>query len=153
MNVADAAYSVVRDYPGGAESLGPRVGIGPAVLRSKVNPNCTTHHLTLAEADRITGVTGDLRILHALAANHGQVLSAPVTSADCSDMAVLEGVAAMWATNGAFGQAVHHALADGRLTQDEMTPVRGAAYELQRRIAELLGRLTGMAQPDAGQGA
>lgn len=156
MNVADAAYCVVHDYPGGAESLSPRIGVGAAVLRSKVNPNCTTHHLTLAEADRIMGVTGDLRILHALAASHGQVVIAPTKGGDCCDMAVLESVAAVWATHGTLGQAVHHALADGHLTQAEMEPVREAAYGLQQRLGELIGRLSGMAEPPAvaaGKGA
>ena len=48
MNVVDAAYLAVHTYPGGSESLGPRIGMSPAVLRNKVNPNCSTHHLSLA---------------------------------------------------------------------------------------------------------
>src|SRR5690606_4424393 len=74
MNVIDAAYSTVHDYPGGAEALAARMGKSAAVLRSKVNPNTSTHHLTLAEADEILGKTRDLRMLHALAANHGCVV-------------------------------------------------------------------------------
>ena len=65
MNIHDAAHATVHDYPGGAASLAPRLGMVQAVLNSKVNPNTHTHHLTLAEAMRIMTMTGDHRILRA----------------------------------------------------------------------------------------
>lgn len=154
MNVADAAYAVVHDYPGGSESLAPRIGMSAAVLRNKVNTNCNTHHLSLAEADRITGITGDLRIAHAFAATHGFVMFRPCTGCDATDMAVLEVMAGLWSTNGDLGSKVHLALADGDLTDGEMEKVREAAYALQARIGGLLDRLGAMAQPpqSAGKG-
>ena len=37
MNITDAAYNTVHDYPGGASALAARMGIkSPAVLNSKV---------------------------------------------------------------------------------------------------------------------
>lgn len=153
MNVADAAHSVVHDYPGGAESLAPRVGIGAAVLRSKVNPNISTHHLSLIEASKLTGLTGDMRILHALAAEHGRVVVTPADGDDASDMAVLEVIAAMWSTNGDLGTAVHRALADGVLTSVELAVIEDAAIKHQQKIASLLHRLKAMAQPEAGTDA
>jgi hypothetical protein len=45
-----------------------------ALLRSKVNPNNTTHHLTLVEAGEIMSVTDDHQILHAMAAEQGYTL-------------------------------------------------------------------------------
>lgn len=147
MNVLDAAYAVVHDYPGGSESLAPRIGMSPAVLRNKVNANCATHHLTLQEASSITGITEDLRIAHAFAAAHGRVLITPAFGEDVSDMAVLEVMAAMWSTNGELGTAVHHALADGVLTDVELQHVRDAAYALQARIAGLIQRMEAMAEP------
>lgn len=71
MNVIDAAYRTVHDYPGGSETLGQRMGISPAVLRSKVNPNTTTHRLALDEADQMMGMTSNYAILQAMAASHG----------------------------------------------------------------------------------
>src|SRR5690606_28718993 len=93
MNIHDAAYATVHDYKGGSESLGPRVGISPAVLRNKVNQNNETHHLTLAEAVRMADMTGDTRILQAWAHQSGFLLvKAPDACAASSDMAVLEQV-------------------------------------------------------------
>jgi hypothetical protein len=149
MNVADAAHSVVHDYAGGAESLAPRVGIGAAVLRSKVNPNTQTHHLSLLEASRITGLTDDMRILHAFAAEHGRVVVKPGDADDASDMAVLEVIAAMWSTNGDLGTAVHRALADGVLTTAELALIKAAAVSHQQKIASLLHRLEAMAEPES----
>ena len=63
MNIHDAAHATIHDYPGGAASLAPRLGMVQAVLNSKVNPNTHTHHLTLAEALRVMVMTGDHRIL------------------------------------------------------------------------------------------
>lgn len=147
MNVKDAAYAVVHDYPGGSESLAPRIGMSAAILRNKVNPNNTTHHLTLEEADRMTAVTGDLRILHALASEHGQVMIGVGEGTDASDMAVLEVMASLWSHNGDLGTEVHRALADGVMTQDELERIRPAAYELQARVIALVKRLEGMAEP------
>ncbi|PNE77837.1 hypothetical protein A8H37_06130 [Burkholderia thailandensis] len=42
MNILDTAHAVAHNYPGGCESLAPRLGVSPAVLRSKVNPNTGT---------------------------------------------------------------------------------------------------------------
>lgn len=149
MNVADAAYLCVHDYPGGSESLAPRLGMSAAVLRNKVNPNNTTHHLTLAEADRLLAITGDHRLLHALAAQHGQVVVTPAGSDGACDMAVLEVISAIWSRSGDLGSAVHSALADGQLTGVELSQIHAAAYAVQQRMAALLERLGAMAQPEA----
>lgn len=149
MNVADAAYAVVHDYPGGSESLAPRIGMSAAVLRNKVNPNCSTHHLTVAEADRITGVTGDMRIAHAFVGGHRGVVVVLGDAEDASDMAVLEVMASLWSSNGALGTEVHGALADGQLTGVELERIRAAAYGLQAKVIGLINRLEAMSEPEA----
>lgn len=150
MNVADAAHMCVHSYPGGSESLAPRLGMSAAVLRNKVNTNNSTHHLTLAEADRMIGITGDMHILHALAAAHCQVVVPMADAEGACDMAVLEAISSLWSRNGDLGSAVHEALADGRLTQGELSKIRSAAYAVQQRMASLLERLGAMAQPEEG---
>lgn len=100
MNITTAADLTVHEYKGGSESLGPLVGISAAVLRNKVNPNNTTHHLALAEADRIVRMTGDARILAAFAHGNGYLLvKAPENCAE-SDVSVLEQVAALMVAHG-----------------------------------------------------
>lgn len=147
MNIIDSAHAVVHDYKGGSESLGPRVGISPAVLRNKVNPNNDTHHLTLAEAARITDLTGDARMLQAWAHHSGYLLvKAPNGSADSCDMAVLEQVVGLGVANGQFMQTINTALADGKVDQREMDAIRAAERTLQTVAATVTQRMQGMSQ-------
>lgn len=148
MNVDDAAYAVVHDYPGGASALAPRMGMSAAVLNSKVNPNTTTHHLTLREAQKLTTLTGDPRILRAAAQETGRiVLDAPNgDDAAASDMAVLELVAAVGGTQGELFTTIFQSLADGTLTGAELQRVDDAASAALAKIAALKRRMHGMVE-------
>lgn len=147
MNSIDAAHATVHDYKGGSESLGPRVGISPAVLRNKVNPNNDTHHLTLAEADRVMSMTGDVRILQALAHQHGFLMvKAPDDCVTESDMSVLEQMAGMMVACGAFGKEVYDSLADGKVDHSEIAKVEQAGKAVMTTVAEIKQRLAGMAE-------
>lgn len=145
MNTTDAAYATVHDYPGGSESLGPRAGISPAVLRNKVNPNNTTHHLTFAEAQRIADLTGDYRMLQAWAHQAGFLLVKAPEGNAC-DMAVLEQVVSLGVANGQFMQTIHAALADGVVDQDELRAIREAQRVVQTAAATVTKRVEGMAE-------
>jgi len=115
MNITTAADLTVHEFKGGSESLGPLVGITPAVLRNKVNPNNTTHHLTLAEAVRICRMTADFRILTAWAHEAGFLLvKAPSHCQAESDMSVLEQLVGFMVASGVYGQEIHKALAAGK---------------------------------------
>jgi len=145
MNSQDAAYAVVHEYPGGTESLGPRVSISPAVLRNKVNPNNDTHHLTFAEARRITAMTGDKRMLQTWAHEEGMLLvKAPDSCTSESDMSVLELVAGLMVANGAFGKEIYDALADGGVDAEEMKRIETAGRGVMTVVAEVKQRLRGM---------
>jgi hypothetical protein len=147
MNTIDAAHAVVHDYQGGSESLGPRAGISAAVLRNKVNPNNDTHHLTLAEATRITSLTNDDRILQAWAHERGYLLvKAPESCKTESDMSVLEQMAGFMMSCGEFGREIHMSLADGKVTHDEIRSVNRAALDVMRSAGEIKQRLEGMAE-------
>ena len=147
MNVLDAAHLTVKRYPGGSESLGPRVGIVPAVLRSKVNPNCTTHRLAVDEADLLMGVTGDFLILQTLAANHGFGL---VKLDDVEEGgSVLQTLLRSNAAEGDFDHVLDDALADGVITENEMRLIDAAGARQQAALIVLLQRLRSL-QPKAG---
>jgi hypothetical protein len=148
VNIDDAAHAVVHDYPGGSPSLAPRMGMSAAMLRNKVNPNDTTHHLTLKEAQRLTLITGDARVLKAFAGECDHVVIEPRTHDDdaASDMAVLEMMAALWSKQGDLGTTIHQALADGALTEQEFDRIKDAALIMQGRVAALLRRFEGMVE-------
>lgn len=66
MNLADAAYHVVHDYPGGSESLAPRIGKNPTTLSHEV-ARVGMAKLGLETAAQITEMSGDMRILQSFA--------------------------------------------------------------------------------------
>lgn len=145
MNTTDAAYHTVHDYPGGSESLGPRVGISPAVLRNKVNPNNDTHHLTFAEAQRLADMADDDRMLRAWAHARGYLLVQAPKGNDC-DMSVLEAVVETGVAHGQWMQTIHSALADGKVEPVEVQAIDAAKRALQIAAATATQRVQGMSQ-------
>lgn len=116
MNVTDAAYDTVHQYRGGSEALAPRMGISAATLRGKVNPNTDRNLLSLQEADTLMGKSGDYRILHALAANHGFVIQrveAPVSGS------VITALLAAAAAKGELAEVVAKSMEDSRISANE----------------------------------
>ena len=115
--------------------MGPRMRISAAVLRSKVNPHCASHHLTLAEADLAMGLTGDHRILAALAGAHGYVLQRVEAGEGGS---VLGAHLALSVAKGDLASVLADAVKDGRITANESTAIAGAGAQLQAAIVHLV---------------
>lgn len=140
MNIHDAAHATIHDYPGGAASLAPRLGMVQAVLNSKVNPNTHTHHLTLSEALRVMVMTGDHRILRAVCDELGYMPPIPRLEVGVSDLALLETYTQLISELGAFSQAFHAALTDGRITKREINDLEREMLDFFRAGEELLNR-------------
>ena len=146
MNITDAAYAVAHDYPGGTESLAPRLGMSGAVLRNKVNPNNTTHHLTLAEAMRMSEITGDRRIAEALARHLGLVCMEIPAAENCADGEVVEMMAESMKTFGDVGLEINRTFEDGRVEMHEVRRVRDAIWSHLSKLFGLSNRIEGMAE-------
>lgn len=146
MNIIDAAYAVVHDYPGGSESLAPRLGMSAAVLRNKVNPNNATHHLGLADAVRATDVTNDDRMLEAWAATRGYALVKLPSAVDCCDAAIVELMGKAWSTHGDVGQEIVKTLEDGRVERHEIERVDHRIFKHAQVLLDISARLRGMAE-------
>lgn len=83
MNLADAAYHVVHDYPGGSESLAPRVGKNPTTLSHEV-ARVGMAKFGLETAAQVTEMSGDMRILQAFALRCGH-MTIPLPTLDTPD--------------------------------------------------------------------
>jgi len=147
MSLQDAFYRTVHDYPGGCESLAPRMGTTPAVLRNKANPHSTQNIPSLRDADLAMALSGDYRILHALCANHSHVAIRVDERGDSGDLAVLELITHVWSANGNVGAAVDATLADGRVEMRELAEVEAAIYRNHQALLSMLARLKEMAEP------
>lgn len=73
MHLRDVAFNVVHDSPGGAVSLAPRLGKSHTTLAHELNGTGIAK-LGLIDAEKITLLLGDMRILEAFATNCGQML-------------------------------------------------------------------------------
>lgn len=146
MDVLDAFAHTVRAYPGGAESLAPRLNMSAAVLRNKADRKKESNKPLLADADNLMAVTADYTILHSLAANHGGVFMQIDPEAPASDMALLELMAAIWRAGGDVGRAVEDTLADGRVEKRELVRVAEAIYRQIQTLKTLQKRLESMAE-------
>ncbi len=136
MNVSDAAYDTVHEYPGGSESLAPRMsnGMSAATLRGKVNPNNDRNLLSLQEANELMGKSGDYRILHAMAADHGFVVQRVDAPQSGSMIGALLAAAA---AKGDLSQIIADALADGQISPNEADQIGRACAKVQAEIAQV----------------
>lgn len=151
MNVLDAAQATVKAYPGGAESLAPRLDMSGALLRGKVNPQYDRNHLTLAEADLLMTVTGDHRILHALAAQHGYVLQRHddlEREREEAQHRVDELVLDLMRATGSFAGTIADAREDGVITPREAKDTAQAGMGVQKIVVDLVAALQAQVRLD-----
>lgn len=149
MNVIDAARMTVQAHPGGAESLGPRMGMSGALLRAKLN-NSDRNRLYAEELELLIDTTGDHRIVHALAANCGYALQ-PLGAATGDSASVLHLVLELNKAGGELSRVVCEAIADEVITPNEVQAIARAGHADQTALLQLIGRLFQMAsKPPAG---
>lgn len=139
MNILDAVYHTVHDFKGGANALALRMGIkSPAVLNSKVNPNTETHHLTLLEATKLMGITGDFRILQAICAAHGKAaIDLPDIPESHRDSCLMDTFLNLGIKKGDVTELFREMLADGRITRGEAIDMAKVIHDMHVLLATL----------------
>lgn len=144
MSLRDVAYCVVHDYPGGAGSLAPRLGKSSTTLAHELTGTGTAK-LGLMDAEKITCLTGDMRILQAFAGNLGQMLvPLPVVglSGDAGEV-----MTRLSRTAQRFGQLcteVAKDLADNEITDNELRDIDRQAGELVAAVHHMREMLAAM---------
>jgi hypothetical protein len=118
-----------------------RAGIGGALLGNKVNTNNPRNVLSLREAVVITGVSGDLRILQAWAAEVDCRL-VPLATDDAGSL--VSTLLEHSVQHGEFAHVLHEALADGVITEREMRDIEAAGGNLQGVMLKLLRQMKHM---------
>jgi hypothetical protein len=134
LDVADAAYHTAHSFPGGVPALAQRMAMSQNTLAHKVSINNETHHLTLREAVAMQELSGDVRILHAMAGALGYTCVSLNVDGTHS---TLEQVMHMAKEFGEVLGSVNSAVADGTVTPNEM-------QDCERQAAELTAALNGV---------
>lgn len=147
LDVADAAYHTAHAYPGGVPALAQRMAMSHNTLSHKVGLNNSTHHLTLREAVTMQEVTGDARILHSMAGALGYACVSLRTDGGGTTLAEVMHMAKEF---GDVLASINSAVADGRVTPNEMQDCERQAAELMAALNSVLGTVRNM-MPKAPQ--
>lgn len=154
MDVLDAAYHTANQYVGGARALAARlqtrdridgsyVPMNPSTFTHKVNPRAFTHSLSLEEARDVMVMSGDCRILYALAHATGHV--AIRTESDPSGLTI-EKVGVM-AKEFSDVVAAATAAQGTRISPNEMARVECEAADLIAALNAVVANLRGQMEP------
>lgn len=129
VDIYDAIYQAAHDFPGGVAALAARMGCSSNTLNHKVSTTNDTHHLTVAEFNKLLDFTGNYAPLHALNLQHHHVAHA-LPADTLGDDNLTQAAARACKEFGEFLTAVNSAVADHRVTTNE-----------RRRIERELGQM------------
>jgi hypothetical protein len=135
MDVHDAAYHLAHAYPGGVPALAQRMGMSANTLQHKVSLTNSTHHLTLRECVAMQDISGDKRVVQAMCGALGGVF---LDMGYDTRNTTMEQVMHMAKEFGDVLAAVNDAVADGRVTHNEMQDCERQAAELQAALNGVL---------------
>lgn len=128
-----ACHDAIKDNE--PKSLAAKMGLPHVSLLQRSNPDNDAHHLTIEHLYGVLLHTGDLRPLHALAAEFGHVLVSREAVAALPVQLALNEVVAEF---GDVARTVHDALADNVLTSLERRQIVKQAQELIDAVQGLI---------------
>lgn len=145
MNIKHLAYRIAHEFCGGVAGLADMMGKGKTVLLNKLNPNSTTHFLTIFELEEIADFTGQNLSLAQFFAEkcNAVVVPLPPESEATGDMNMLEAFMHASVTAGDFAREFTDAWSDGRITPNEFEAMRSKVHA---QIASQLGLLAKIEQ-------
>lgn len=149
MDVITAAWNLASDYRGdtgrGIQQLAKDIDRNPTSLTHALNRTGSAK-LGIEDAVRMSQFTGDLRILNAFAAECGcMVLPLPESMAVEGDDA-MQLVSKLMAELNDTVQAFVGAVADGKVTGNEVAEIKRQGGELQIALQQLVSHAVSMHQ-------
>lgn len=145
--VLDAAYALVRAYPGGSCSLAPRMGKSATSLSHEVKGTGFAK-FGLDDAVVSTVLSGDLRILNPFAAEC-ECMVLPLPSQDAPEGSSMACVAKLAREFSELVGMVTDAESDGRITANELARVRKEWSMMVAAGQSLLNQLQAQQEADA----
>lgn len=136
MSIRDALFKVVHDYPGGANSLAPRMDLAASTLRCMANPTIESHDWPLKRVEQVMALTGDTRPLDALCEEFGGLFVPLADLPECEEE-IGRMIAELGADFGAVCASLNTALADGRVTTKESREFEERVYQLNQAAQAL----------------
>ncbi|SEN43828.1 phage regulatory CII family protein [Nitrosomonas marina] len=141
MNILDHVHSKALSYPGGIAALAVRMGIPYSTLKSKLNPNCATHHLYVQEYERLIAIldTDDFARFHAAERDGVFVKSHKLDAV--SDMELLDLFLERESRYGKFAARVRTSLEDGGIDKREYDDLMRLFDEVSETREQIKARI------------
>ena len=134
-DVDDAAARIGHTFPGRIPAIAQRMGVNASTLNKKLDPNCESHRLSVAEAVHLQFVTGRADVLYSMAATLSHVcLPMPDHSTD----QVALTLAQIGAEVGDLFREAQAALQDGKITANERKRISDEAASVMAALAAFL---------------
>jgi len=141
-NVFEAFRQVVMLQD--VHALAARMGLRPGTLYNKADAGDDSHNQpTLRDVMLVTEITGDTRVLEAMAEAFGRALFDAQAHANTSDEDLLALLTRMGAESGEFHAALARGLGERHFTPAALAAVRAEAMDLVAALMTLLHRLEG----------
>lgn len=140
MDVCDAAHLIAHHHPGGVAALAARMGVNAGTLQNKLNPNNSSHHLTLKESVLLQQAAGNAAVLHAMAQQLGYTCERATPAQDAGDP--VEAFMALAMAHADFTRAVADALhGKAAVSKNELRRATDMANELIGKVGALVSTL------------
>ena len=141
LDVFEAFHQAVilsGDVPG----LAARMGVRPGTLYNKAEAGDDSHNQpTLRDVVLVTEITGDMRVVQALAATFGLATFDTTAQAQATDEELLTLLADMGAETGQFHAALAEGLRKQRFSLAQMAHIRREAMDVVAALMTVLPRL------------
>lgn len=148
MPIDQAAHRTVHNYKGGAAELSVILGKKKNVLSNEVNPNISSHKLSIKDAVTIMQKTGDHQMLQMMAHELGYSLLPITDFSGICDSALLDQYALFHEKIGKFAITVRETLDDNIIQRHEIHNLKADAMEMVGVLTELLKRFDGLCEED-----
>jgi len=134
-DVQEAFRATVYDY--GVPEMAAKIGIPAGTLYNKSNLNeSSTHKPSLSDALLVQVVSGDTRVVEAMAFSlGGTFLKLPVIDG-VSDTALMEMLCRVQIESGQFHKELQEALGDKKFSREEFASIRREALQYVTAILE-----------------
>ncbi|BCD61728.1 hypothetical protein NrS5_24 [Nitratiruptor phage NrS-5] len=144
IKIYKTAQAVIKDYMDRErkkiEWVAEKLGTTKGYLYAQLEPNRTDKPLSVDRVMAITELTGDTRIIEAMAKEFGYTLCKPETNPQKSDdpvIAVTLQAFSLEEAQGSLAKTIKEAIADGILDEAEKSQINDIAHQLRKLAAEL----------------
>lgn len=140
MTIRHVVYNLAHDYPGKGIQLGKDMGRKDSqlkVFQNKLNPNSTTHFLSIDELEVVADfANGNIAVAEYFAEKVNAVVFKLPDIPDMSDMALLDGFMQSMAALGQLSAEFQADYADGDIDKTEFKRIEQKVDQVIARLLE-----------------